>query len=201
MLRKIDWKPSEDKVEKKSGAWIGKYTSYGDRLILLTSCLSNVPFYMTSFFPLPKGTCKRMDFFRKRLFWQEVEGKKKYHLVNWQQVCQPKDQGGLGVLDLNIMNICLLCKWIWKIENEEGLWQQLIRSKYLHTYSLAHVKLKLSHSHFWSGLLKVRDLFSAFVEKSLVMGRELGSGRIAGWGIKPWMKLSLDFITYRIVKR
>ena len=89
---------------------------------------------MLSFFPLPKSTCKRFDFFRKRLLWHEQEGKKKYHLVNWQEICRPKEQGGLGVLDLKIMNICLLCKWLWKIENEEGLWQQMIRSK-IFTYA------------------------------------------------------------------
>ena len=98
-LRLIDWKPSENKVEKKAGAWIGKFTSYGDRLILLRSCVTNVPFYMLSFFPLPKRTCKNFDFFRKRMFWHEEEGKKKYHLVKWQDVCKPKDFGGLGVLD------------------------------------------------------------------------------------------------------
>ena len=34
--------------------------------------------------------------------------KNKYHLVNWNEVCQPKDQGGLGVIDLRVMNVCLL---------------------------------------------------------------------------------------------
>ena len=71
-VRLSDWKPSESKVEKKVGEWIGKYTSYGDRLILLTSCLTNVLFYMLSFFPLPKGTCKRFDFFRKRFFLARI---------------------------------------------------------------------------------------------------------------------------------
>jgi hypothetical protein len=47
--------------------------------------------------------------------------KKKYHLVNWQIVCIPKDQGGLGVLDLEKMNIALLAKWLWKLFNEHGI--------------------------------------------------------------------------------
>jgi hypothetical protein len=47
---------------------------------------------------------------------------KKYHLVNWEIVCQPLDQGGLGVVDLEVMNICLISKWFWKIENSDGIW-------------------------------------------------------------------------------
>jgi hypothetical protein len=31
----------------------------------------------------------------------------------------------LGVKDLRRMNI--MCKWWWKIENEEGWWQEIVR--------------------------------------------------------------------------
>jgi hypothetical protein len=41
------------------------------------------------------------------------------------------DGPGLGVLNLDIMNICLLCKWLWKLENEDGAWQSILRKKYL----------------------------------------------------------------------
>ena len=121
-----------------------------------------------------------MDFFRKRLVWQEEKDKKKYHLVQWDTICQPKEQGCLGVIDLFTMNVCLLCEWLWKIENEEGLWHQMIRAKYLHSPNLAHVKLRAFHSHFWSGLLKVRDIFSSSVGKKLGMVVELDFGMIFG---------------------
>lgn len=38
-----------------------------------------------------------------------------------------KEQGGLGVIDLNIMNLSLLGKWLWEMETEEGLWQEVLR--------------------------------------------------------------------------
>jgi hypothetical protein len=46
-------------------------------------------------------------------------------------VCSPRDQGVLGVLDLHKMNGALLAKWIWKLENSNGLWQTIIRHKYV----------------------------------------------------------------------
>ena len=76
-LRNVDWVPSEEKVGNRAGSWKGKFTSYGPRLILLKSCLSNVPFYMMSMYTLPKGPCKRIDLYRKRLLWHEEEGKRK----------------------------------------------------------------------------------------------------------------------------
>jgi hypothetical protein len=36
------------------------------------------------------------------------------------------DQGGLEIVDLGVMNVCLLSKWLCTLENEEGLWQSLI---------------------------------------------------------------------------
>lgn len=126
-----DWKYIEDRVEKKMSGWKGSLLSMGDRLILVETCLSNAPSYMMSLLRIPKGVKKKLDFFRARLLWQEDKGKKKYHLVNWDEICQPKDQGGLGVTDLDVKNISLLCKWLWKLENEEGDWQEVIRSKYV----------------------------------------------------------------------
>lgn len=38
---------------------------------------SSVPLYMISFYELPKGVRKRIDFFRSRFLWQEDQGVKK----------------------------------------------------------------------------------------------------------------------------
>ena len=67
---------------------------------------------MMSFYGLPVGVNKRMDFYRAMLLWQEDDKKKKYHLVKWSEVCRPKDMGGLGVLKLDLRNISLLAKWL-----------------------------------------------------------------------------------------
>jgi hypothetical protein len=37
--------------------------------------------------------------------------------------------GGLGIMDLDIQNKCLLCKWVFKLLNEDGVWQQMLRKK------------------------------------------------------------------------
>jgi hypothetical protein len=41
----------------------------------------------------------------------------------------PQDQGSLGVVDLRTMNYCLFSKWA--LEARNGLWQNMIRAKYL----------------------------------------------------------------------
>jgi hypothetical protein len=67
-LRNGEWKPVEDRFESKLGNWIGKLLSYGDRLILINSVLTSLPMFMLSFFEIPKGVRKRLDYYRSRFF-------------------------------------------------------------------------------------------------------------------------------------
>jgi hypothetical protein len=73
---------------------------------------------------------KTIDGVRKKFFWQGGGVKKKYHLVKWDVITKPKKKGGLGIKDLRRMNLSLFCKWWWKIETGEGLWQEIVRKKY-----------------------------------------------------------------------
>ena len=42
-----------------------------------------------------KSFCESRVTYMKKLLRQEKDGVKKYHLVNWEYVCQPQDMGGL----------------------------------------------------------------------------------------------------------
>ena len=56
--------------------------------------------FLLSFFEVPVGVKKRLDFYRSRFFWQGDELKRKYQLAKWDIICKPKDQGGLGIENL-----------------------------------------------------------------------------------------------------
>jgi hypothetical protein len=74
-------------------------------------------------------------------------------------MCQTKSLGGLGIVNLEAQNVCLLSKWLFKLLNEDGMWQKLIRRKYLKNNTLSQVTNKPSDSHFWSGLMDIKDHF------------------------------------------
>jgi hypothetical protein len=114
---------------------------------------------MLSFLEIPKGVRKRLDFYRSRFFWQSDETKRKYRLTKWNIICRPKDQGGLGIEVLELKNKCLLSKWLFKLLNEEGVWQELLRNKYLGSKPLAQVLSSPTDSQFWKGLMRVKEEF------------------------------------------
>jgi hypothetical protein len=159
-LNNRDWKMIEQRIEKKKlSSWKGKHLSVGGRLVLINSVLSSLTMFMIFFFEIPKGVLQKIDYYRSRFFWQGDDHKKKYRLTRWDIICQPKDQEGLGVHNLEIQNKCLLSKWLLKLINEEGVWQNLLKRKYLYNQSISQVNKKQDDSHFWSGLMKVKDNF------------------------------------------
>jgi hypothetical protein len=63
--------------------------------------------------------------------WNDTKDKRKLHLANWNLVCMPKAQGGLGIPCLRDVNICLLAAWLNRYSSGEGkLWKYVIDAKY-----------------------------------------------------------------------
>lgn len=71
-------------------------------------------------------------------------------------MCTPKDQGGLGILDLELQNKCLLGNWLFKLINEDGMWQNVLRKKYLKYKTITQVEQMPGDSHLWFGLMKAK---------------------------------------------
>jgi hypothetical protein len=154
-----EWKLVEERLQKRLSSWKGKLLSLGGRLVLINSVLTNMVLYMLSFFILPKGILHKLDYYRSRFFWQGDNEKKKYRLVKWSIVCSPKDQGGLGVHDLEVKNSALLGKWLFKLLTEDGIWQTILRRKYIGSKTLSQVVWKPGDSHFWAGLMATKNVF------------------------------------------
>jgi hypothetical protein len=144
-----DWSIIEERIQKKLSSWKGKLLSSGGRLVLINSILSSLPMYMLSFFRIPKGVLEKIDYYRSRFFWQCDEHKKKYRLARWSILRKPRSVGGLGILDLDLQNKCLLSKWLFKLMNEDGAWQSILKRKYLQNKTLSQVQKKKGDSHFW----------------------------------------------------
>jgi hypothetical protein len=140
-------------------------------LVLIKLVLSSLAIFMLSFFEVPKEVLHKLDFYRSKFFWQGDNHKKKYRLAKWGIICRPKDQGGLGVLNLELQNKCLLSKWIFTLINSDGAWQQLIRNTYLGSKTLTQVMKKPGDSQFWCGLMNVKDDFLSMGSFTLQNGK------------------------------
>ena len=63
-----DWSKIEERFQKKLASWKGKLLWVGGRLVLLDSVLSSLLMFMMSFFRIPKGVLRKLDYYRSRFF-------------------------------------------------------------------------------------------------------------------------------------
>jgi hypothetical protein len=106
-------------------------------------------------------------------FGKMVVRRKKYRLTKSNIICQPKDQGGLGVQNIELQNQCLLSKWLFKLLNKDGLWQTILRKKYLANQTLGKAQKRPGVSHFWASLMDAKQSFLRYGSFQLNNGKQI----------------------------
>ena len=63
--------------------------------------------------------------------WGSTSEKRRLHLVGWNKIIRPKEEGGLGIQATKIKNLALLAKLNWRMNQEkESIWAKVILGKY-----------------------------------------------------------------------
>ncbi|TYK05808.1 LINE-1 retrotransposable element ORF2 protein [Cucumis melo var. makuwa] len=127
----IFWRNIEDRIQKKLNNWKYAHISKGGRLTLIKSTLSSLSIYQLSVFQAPPSTYKNIEKLWRNFLWKGSFGLKGSHLINWSIVTKLKEEGGLGISRLQVINQALLSKWLWRYYSEpNSLWRRLIHIKY-----------------------------------------------------------------------
>jgi len=127
----MTWEPLIETLGGRLNMWADRYISFGGRIVLLNSVLSALPTFYFSFLKMPVQVWRKIVRIQREFLWGGVGGGKKISWVKWKSVCQKKVNGGLGVRDIQVMNISLLAKWRWRLlHGEEALWKSVLVQKY-----------------------------------------------------------------------
>ena len=132
------------------------------------------------FYWLKDGMHSKMDGIIAKFLWQSAIDKFRYHMANFEMVCRPKDQGGLGVINTKIMNESLLVKWIWKIHLEpDSLWFRILKAKYMRNGVFLGLKSK-DLLNFGKGFIKSNISLNGELFLRLKIESSAGFGKIVG---------------------
>jgi len=101
------------------------------RLVLLKSILQAIPIYPLSVMAAPKGACAKMQEIFRKFIWGGPKQQRKWALVSWKSLSKQKDEGGLGLRDLGILNQALGAKlWLRWMRGGNDLWKKIWTQKY-----------------------------------------------------------------------
>ncbi|CAN1189723.1 Putative ribonuclease H protein At1g65750 [Linum perenne] len=109
---------------------------------------------------LPISTCEDIDKRIRNFVWGSTSEERKVHLVSWDHICRPRNQGGLGLRLARHLNMAYLIKLAFQFfQKPNMLWVQVLHTKY---FKESNGDLKPRHRHsqsaIWRGLTKAWPL-------------------------------------------
>ncbi|XP_073260715.1 uncharacterized protein [Populus alba] len=96
------YSPLIHKLEAAIQGWLGKHLSYAGRFELINSVLYGMVQFWISIFPMPRAVIRQITYLYKNFLWTGDTYRSKSALVAWKIVCLSKNEGGLGLLDIQV---------------------------------------------------------------------------------------------------
>ena len=117
-------------MQERLSQWKASKLSLAGRQTLVQFVTSTLASHVMQSVKIPIGVCDSLDKLQRDFLWGSNDTQRKTHLVRWERVCKPKDQGGLGIRNSRDMNQASLAKIGWKLcLNDQSLWAKVLRVK------------------------------------------------------------------------
>ena len=128
--------------------------SQAGRTTLITYVLQSLPPYNFACFRVPSAVCKRMGSIVRSFWWGHDTGQRKIPLINWDTICKPKKEGGLGIKKFDILNQAMLAGQEGRIINHANIFLgKTLKVKYFPSEDLYSSKPKNLHTWIWKSIL------------------------------------------------
>ena len=125
------WDGVVDRIKTRLGSWKGRFISMAGRICLIKSVMFAIPLFYLSMFKIPSVVVKKILKLQRDFLWGWGSERRKIVWASWEKVCESRDAGGLGVINIKLFNVALLGKWIWRMDSlKDSLWKEVLESKY-----------------------------------------------------------------------
>ncbi|GFS35677.1 hypothetical protein Acr_00g0041410 [Actinidia rufa] len=117
--------PLISKISEYINAWVGSTLSYAGRSELIKLVLQGVECFWLSILPIPTGVIGKIISLCRNFLWVGKVTAAKKPLVAWKDMCRPRQEGGLGFVDLKGWNMALMSKALWNLQSKkDSLWRK-----------------------------------------------------------------------------
>ncbi|XP_061352790.1 uncharacterized protein LOC133297639 [Gastrolobium bilobum] len=184
-VRKDHYAEVISRVQSRLQGWKSKCLSLVGRITLAKSVISAIPCFHMQNNVLPVHVCNDIEKMQRNFIWRDEESKRKAHYVAWEQMCQPKECGGLGIINLRLQNEAFMHKLAWLIVNDHNsLWVQVLLGKYGRKVDPNRSLIaKKSDSILWKNICLARSKISQQLEWVIRNGKSVffWTDKWGGW--------------------
>ncbi|XP_074283776.1 uncharacterized protein LOC141608313 [Silene latifolia] len=149
-----------DKLSNKILSWGPANFSQAAKLILINSILMASIAYVASVIPLPQQITSKINYLVDIFWWKKPHHTNAQHWLPFEQLQQPKSNGGLGLKNATIVSQARLAKNFWRSHHMPSLlFSKVMRSKYKKDFPIPRNKSQYSAaSYAWKGVVKTSFL-------------------------------------------
>ena len=148
-----------EKFKLKLSTYKADHLSHAARLELIKAVFSSIPVYYMSNILFTKSFIRKIRSIIRNFWWTGIRGEtnsKSLCLKAWKDICCPKNEGGLGIRNLQAMNQGLLLMTAWRLaDNQDSFLYSVLKSKYFPDASIWRPNVNTPKSAFWSSILKI----------------------------------------------
>ncbi|KAL9227921.1 hypothetical protein vseg_003556 [Gypsophila vaccaria] len=131
-LQKRDCECLVEKICERIHRYGARRFSYAGRLVLVKAVLTALHSYWASLFILPKGVIARIESTCRNFLWDSSPDYRRAPLVAWSTICQPKEEGGLGIRNQELSNLSMIGKLVnWVAEKRDSIWVDWVYANHI----------------------------------------------------------------------
>ncbi|XP_061341450.1 uncharacterized protein LOC133287787 [Gastrolobium bilobum] len=146
-----------DRAKGRLTSWQAKTLSQAGRIVLSQSVLSSLPYYHMQYGMLPKANCNDLEKLQRSFIWGDSADKRHMHLVGWDAIARPNNQGGLGIKKLTVMNEAFIGKIVWTfLTDQDCLWVKVLQAKYGNVFNRQNDFIRRpGNSNLWKAMCDI----------------------------------------------
>lgn len=136
--------------------------NHAGRLTYINSVLSSIPIYYMSTVLFSKTFISKITSIIRKFWWAGVQDENStsfFHFRSWDDICKSKDNGGLGIRDIQKVNHSLIINAAWNIATgKNNFLSSILKAKYYPNTSFWNASNSPTKSIFWSSITQVKDI-------------------------------------------
>ncbi|PKU87614.1 Putative ribonuclease H protein [Dendrobium catenatum] len=130
-LRAADFHDILTNMMDRLNTWGKKFLSLGGKVTLTTSSLLTMPNYLITHSMITKKVLLTMEKLCRSFIWDKHDGSHGIHYIAWEDLCKPKNMGGLGLQSPTLKTGPLRANLSWNfLQKPDTLFHRVMRAKY-----------------------------------------------------------------------
>lgn len=148
--------------------------SHAAKLELIKSVFSSIPVYYMSNILFTKKFIAKFTAVIRNFWWigiREETNSRSLCLRAWKDICTPKNEGGLGIRNLQAMNQSIILMAAWRIADQPNDFLHVVlKSKYFPDSSIWRPNSNPPKSAFRASIIKVLPILKAHCFYQITQG-------------------------------